>query len=121
MIWPDPVLMGRSEERLEALAREHGIERWSTDSRSCLSDPADLVYFDQTTKGAKKRVYERRRVEVGPTLPSAGGGHDVVLRRLDARQGERIITRGAANLFSREFYKPPTPPGQKAGEVDDDD
>lgn len=79
------------------------------------------VYFDRTPKGAKKRVYERRRVEVGPTLPSAGGGHDVVLRRLDAKQGEPIVTGGAAALFSREFYKPPTPAGQKAGEVDDDD
>jgi predicted dehydrogenase len=49
LIWPDPVLLGRSEERLEALAREHGLERWSTDLGSCLSDPADLVYFDALT------------------------------------------------------------------------
>jgi hypothetical protein len=79
------------------------------------------VYFDQSPTEAKMRTYERRRVEVGPTLPSAGGGYNVVLRRLDAKQGERIVTRGAAKLFSREFYKPPTPAGQKAGEVDDDD
>src|SRR2546429_8963749 len=45
-IWPDPILVGRSPERLEALARAHGIERWSTDLDACLSDPGYEVYFD---------------------------------------------------------------------------
>jgi len=74
------------------------------------------VYFDKTPKGGKQKVYERRRVELGPTI-----GKDVVLRQLDAKGGESIVTHGAAALFSREFYKPPTPAGQKSAQVDDDD
>ena len=27
---PDPLLVGRNAEKIEALARAHGIERWST-------------------------------------------------------------------------------------------
>jgi predicted dehydrogenase len=46
VIWPDPILVGRNEDRLRALAVRHGIERWSTDLDRCLADPDDSVYFD---------------------------------------------------------------------------
>jgi predicted dehydrogenase len=49
LIWPDPVLVGRDEDRLRQLAGEHGIERYSTDLESCLSDAGDTVYFDAQT------------------------------------------------------------------------
>jgi predicted dehydrogenase len=50
-IWPDPILVGRNPEKLAALAKTHGVERWSTDLGACLSDPNDEVYFDaQTTE-----------------------------------------------------------------------
>ncbi|HEX6348837.1 MAG TPA: Gfo/Idh/MocA family oxidoreductase [Candidatus Dormibacteraeota bacterium] len=48
-IWPDPILVGRSERKLRALAEAHGFERWSTDLGACLDDPADTVYFDALT------------------------------------------------------------------------
>ncbi len=43
---PDPVLVGRSEAKLEQLAAETGVTRWSTDLDACLADPANSVYFD---------------------------------------------------------------------------
>jgi len=46
VIWPDPILVGRSEDRLRALAAKHGVERWSTDLARCLDNPDDTVYFD---------------------------------------------------------------------------
>lgn len=48
-IMPEPVLMGRSPDRLEALAAEHGIERWSTSLDELLADPDLTVYFDAQT------------------------------------------------------------------------
>ena len=30
-VMPDPILVGRNAEKVEALARAHGIERWTTD------------------------------------------------------------------------------------------
>lgn len=67
-LMPDPILVGRSEEKLKALAAECGIERWSTDLAKCLADPKNEIYFDaQTTDrraasvkqaiAAKKHVY----------------------------------------------------------------
>jgi predicted dehydrogenase len=46
VIWPEPLLVGRSEERLRALADETGLERWSTDLAACLADPDYPIYFD---------------------------------------------------------------------------
>ncbi len=43
---PDPILVGRNAKRIEALAKETGVERWSTDLDACLGNPEDTVYFD---------------------------------------------------------------------------
>jgi predicted dehydrogenase len=48
-VMPDPILVGRNAGKLAALAKEHGIERWSTDLRACLANPDDTVYFDAQT------------------------------------------------------------------------
>ena len=31
VLMPDPILVGRNEEKLKAIAAEHGLARWSTD------------------------------------------------------------------------------------------
>ena len=48
-LMPSPILVGRNEEKLQALARTSGIERWSTDLVSCLTNPQDVIYFDAQT------------------------------------------------------------------------
>jgi predicted dehydrogenase len=48
-LYPDPVLVGRSEAKLRALAQAHGIERWSTNLAQCLANPDDTIYFDAQT------------------------------------------------------------------------
>ncbi|TDC46175.1 Gfo/Idh/MocA family oxidoreductase [Jiangella ureilytica] len=42
----DPVLVGRSEEKLRDIATRHGLERWTTDLDAALGDAANLIYFD---------------------------------------------------------------------------
>ena len=49
VIMPDPILVGRNETKLQALAEQHNIERWSTDLDACLANPDDQVYFDSQT------------------------------------------------------------------------
>ena len=49
MLLPDPILVGRNEAKLSALAKAHGITRWSTDLDRCLADPNDTIYFDAQT------------------------------------------------------------------------
>jgi predicted dehydrogenase len=48
-VMPDPVLVGRNARKLEQLARESGVERWSTDLEACLADPYNEIYFDAQT------------------------------------------------------------------------
>lgn len=45
-ILPDPILVGRNENKLRALAERCGVERYTTDLDAALSDPAYPVYFD---------------------------------------------------------------------------
>ena len=43
---PDPILVGRNAAKVEALAKAHGIERWTTDLAKALKDKKDEVFFD---------------------------------------------------------------------------
>src|SRR5688572_109211 len=53
VLLPDPILVGRSETKLRAIADAHGIERWSTDLDACLADERDPIYFDATLTGTR--------------------------------------------------------------------
>jgi len=48
-VMPDPVLIGRDAEKIEALAREQGIARFGTNLDAALENRADTVYFDAGT------------------------------------------------------------------------
>ncbi len=48
-VMPDPILVGRNAEKVAALAREHGIERWTTDLATALVNPDDTLFFDAGT------------------------------------------------------------------------
>jgi predicted dehydrogenase len=45
-LMPDPILVGRNAAKVEALARAHGIERWTTDLTTALGNASDTVFFD---------------------------------------------------------------------------
>ena len=38
-VMPDPILIGRNAEKMEALAKKHGIARWGTDLDGALRGP----------------------------------------------------------------------------------
>ena len=62
VVVPEPVLVGRSEERVRTLALAHGIRNYSTDLDTCLSDPANRIYFDsQSTNLRVKAVLKAIR------------------------------------------------------------
>ena len=48
-IMPDPILVGRNEAKVAALARDHGIERWTVDLAAALANPNDTLFFDAAT------------------------------------------------------------------------
>jgi len=53
-IMPDPILVGRNPLKLQKLAAQAGIQKWSTDLPALLKDPAYPVYFD--AQGTNLRV-----------------------------------------------------------------
>jgi predicted dehydrogenase len=59
VIWPEPVLVGRDAEKLERLAREHGIARWTTDLDAAIADPECEIFFDAATTAARPALLER--------------------------------------------------------------
>lgn len=64
IVMPEPLLVGRNEQKLKALCEQHHLEKWSTDLDSCLSDDQYSIYFDsQTTSQRAESV--RRAIAAG--------------------------------------------------------
>ncbi|HEU5416799.1 MAG TPA: Gfo/Idh/MocA family oxidoreductase [Streptosporangiaceae bacterium] len=59
LAYPEPVLVGRSEQRLRAIAERHGLERWTTSLDEVLADPAVQVYFDTQVTSAREPALAR--------------------------------------------------------------
>jgi predicted dehydrogenase len=53
-VMPDPILVGRNEAKLGALARAHGIERFTTDLDGALASNDDSIYFDALITDLRK-------------------------------------------------------------------
>jgi len=61
LIMPDPILVGRNEEKLKSMAEQYKLKRYSTDLDSCLADPNNQIYFDaqvtsQRSAGVSKAI-----------------------------------------------------------------
>jgi predicted dehydrogenase len=63
-VMPDPLLVGRDGRKLEALARAHGVARWTTDLEAALADRNDTVYFDSASTGLRARLI-RQAIDAG--------------------------------------------------------
>ena len=61
---PDPILVGRNEDKLRSLAAELGLERWTSDVGAALADPDDEVYFDALVPDTRGD-HVRRAIEAG--------------------------------------------------------
>ncbi|AXC12588.1 hypothetical protein ACPOL_3297 [Acidisarcina polymorpha] len=43
---PDPILLGRNEEKVRTLANRHGVTRVAKDVATALANPEDIIFFD---------------------------------------------------------------------------
>src|SRR4051794_6389879 len=74
LLWPEPILVGRTEHRVRAIAERHGLDRWTTDLDEALLDAE--IYFDAQVTPARagalraaiaagKHVYTEKPVAEG--------------------------------------------------------
>jgi predicted dehydrogenase len=101
VLWPEPVLVGRSEARLRAVADRHGLTDWTTDLGAALARSDVRIYFDaQVTSerekaiglaiDAGKHIYTEKplattlhgAVELARAADAAGVRHGVVQDKL---------------------------------------
>ena len=81
VVVPDPILVGRNEEKLKALVALSGIEKWSTNPADVLQDPDYQIYFDAQT--TNRRVeFVQKAIDAGKHVycekPIAENGEDAV-------------------------------------------
>src|SRR5215210_883240 len=63
-IMPDPVLVGRDENKLQKLCSISGVSKMSTNLEEVLADPDNIIYFDAQTTGRRADAV-RKAVKAG--------------------------------------------------------
>jgi predicted dehydrogenase len=58
-LMPDPILVGRNRDKVEEVARRHGIERWGDDLDAALANPDDTLFFDAGTTQMRAELLGR--------------------------------------------------------------
>lgn len=68
-LMPDPILVGRNADKIEALAKAHGVERWTADLGAALADPDDTVFFDAASTQLRPSLL-RKAIDAGKNVYS---------------------------------------------------
>jgi len=55
----DPILVGRDADKVAALAKAHGIERWTTDLDAALKNKDDELFFDAATTAMRSDLIRK--------------------------------------------------------------
>ena len=58
-VMPDPILIGRNAEKIEALAKAHGVERFGADLNTALANKDDTIFFDAGTTQMRPGLLEQ--------------------------------------------------------------
>ena len=119
-VMPDPCLIGRNAEKIEALAKAHGITRWGTNLDAALANKDDTVFFDAGTTQmrptllanairAGKHVYCEKpiatnlneAVEIARLAQSSGLKHGAVQDKLFLPGLRKLAMLKRAGFFGR--------------------
>lgn len=120
LLWPEPILVGRSEAKLRDIADRHGLSEWTTDLTAALARPDVAIYFDaQVTSerekaiglavDAGKHIYTEKplattlhgAVELARAADAAGVRHGVVQDKLFLPGLRKLKRLADAGFFGR--------------------
>ena len=79
-IMPDPILVGRSEAKLAALAARAGVKRYTTNLDQALADKNNQIYFDATLTGQRPIGWRARLAASHPPALTRVARIDAMLR-----------------------------------------
>ncbi|WP_458792768.1 Gfo/Idh/MocA family protein [Yoonia sp. MH D7] len=63
-LMPDIIIVGRNESKIEALAKLHNVERWTTDLDAALANPDDILFFDASSTQMRPGLL-RKAIDAG--------------------------------------------------------
>lgn len=117
---PDPILVGRNEDKLRSLAEANGIQRWTTDIDAALKNKDDIIFFDAASTqyrpqvlkkaiAAGKHVYSEKplgtsleeALELCRVVKKAGVKHGVVQDKLWLPGLQKLKMLSEAGFFGR--------------------
>lgn len=58
-LMPDPILVGRSADKVERLAKAHGVARWTTDLDKALKNKDDALFFDAASTQLRPKLLKQ--------------------------------------------------------------
>ncbi|MBL6928082.1 MAG: Gfo/Idh/MocA family oxidoreductase [Rhodospirillales bacterium] len=58
-VMPDPILVGRNADKVSRLAKQTGIERWTTDLDAALADKNDELFFDSASTQLRANLVKK--------------------------------------------------------------
>jgi predicted dehydrogenase len=58
-LMPEPLLIGRNAEKIEAIARKHGLSKTTTDLNAALADPSNTIFFDAGSTQMRVELLEK--------------------------------------------------------------
>lgn len=63
-LMPDPIIVGRNAAKVEALAKTHGVARWSDDLDAALANEDDTLFFDAASTQLRPTLL-RKAIDAG--------------------------------------------------------
>jgi predicted dehydrogenase len=58
-LMPDPILVGRNPEKVQSLAKQHGVARWTADLDRALKNPEDAIFFDAASTQLRPKLLKQ--------------------------------------------------------------
>jgi predicted dehydrogenase len=58
-LMPDPMLVGRNAGKVESLAKQHGVRRWSADLDRALASKDDALFFDAASTQLRPKLLKQ--------------------------------------------------------------
>jgi predicted dehydrogenase len=64
---PDPILVGRNADKVEAIAKAHNVPRWTTDLDAALANPDDTLFFDAASTKLRPELL-KKAIDAGKNI-----------------------------------------------------